>query len=1525
MLTNQNNIRVQEITPEGVMAGSMPDVDKPEYQEARKEFFKDVAKGAVTAPFTGPADIIEMAAALPPTASPATNVMLQGFEEAAKYVNRETVEQIIKDVTGIELKGTAGELLGEVVGIPGGPALVSGIGGLVSKYSDDVLRNLDNITDEARELFRTASGGDGTDGMATVTAGASRETVPTSIKPDLPDTSINPSMIGESTPLGAEAIDSYKRAKDLKPELTEEELFTRTGVYKGADGKFRFELSTVDAELDLGGLDDLKFNGEVELKDLLDFDSLFDAYNERYYSSEAFDYITPEGLDKLKVRLVNNEDYSGSYVHGRDLFSTEGERIELNLSEIDSEQELLSVLLHEVQHAIQAREGFTRGANTEMFYKEVAENLGLGKNVSKRTHEKELKKLIDNVENTYVFEKFEQTRKRFNRDKGGQDLPEGHPLRDNPFSAFSQGESALINRVIPDILLKRYKQKPYGRIFPTLKLEDYKITKEDIRKHLEGHSEFINFKIGYFDDMQPNDAVQQDFPAAMMEVFLDEADEFLSNPKMTPHDVRFIFGKELQDRRSIDVYNEVPRRALLEYKRKYGELEAKAVEERLARRKQLRNETDMEISEIEEQMRKEFPPLDMHIRRNIAAADPEFAKGIDFDREVIGKGFLPGIVPPEKARLDDGFVGDASASAAREAVDETVDTMTAAGLTDADIKAWRRPKEEGGNATSEEFRKRLKGRNPILMELAEARKANEITAKEYREAADAFRPIRTVDRVPKPATTTEVVSALGKKSEKGVVGVNRTIPDGDRITARLDINAYTDYDVWIPTLTHPEKKTMYSPTVVLRDVSFIQPDDKAVGMALNVATGKAKAPFAVMEGNYRSMSDSDAFEYAKQAFDNESWTQVGYDPTRRGFFYDRKTGEPVLNAEEVVQVGHLVLAKNAVKGNAEDFPFSKGGAVPMKKQMELFEPIEGAFNEGGLMDEGGSVDPISGNDVPTGSMKEEVRDDIPAQLSEGEFVLPADVVRFHGLEKIMQLRDEAKAGLARMEAMGQMGNAEEATLPDDVPFTIDDLDMEDDGMVEYAEGGVVNAQVGAFIPQQPPTGVQFMGGGQRQSQSMSQPYTPPSMMQPQQQPLQPYQYQAPQQAITPTYNVGTLPSFGNVVSGDGGGATGAAEVITIVNKTTGEKRQLNFIPGVTQIPEGFVRESEYTPTEQPKVETTTTPSTRDMQQDGDDDGPTVPSTTDASGIAYDRSKIENKGLRDALAAAGFAQAKDVGPAIAGLFTGSATGVLGQAGKKAAQAMGFFAGNKQHAGAVLGGVLDNFRGASAGMFDTGRQVGSYKNTTALDQLSGLQQQMIADTFKSVTEKMKDMYTKEEVGKDGKTKTVTKSQAEIMETLRTTAGNLGIKTTYTDRRGREKPKRQTTLERQIASAYAKEIGQERLTTAKTAAERFGINTAGKSAAEINEAVYEARQEKARQDAAAAERAMRAAGHSYGDDGDSGGGMGGFTVSDAQGGTYTTDSSGTSGAYTGGPTGMEDEYDFNKGGLAQQMKQSGLASKK
>ena len=67
----------------------------------------------------------------------------------------------------------------------------------------------------------------------------------------------------------------------------------------------------------------------------------------------------------------------------------------------------------------------------------------------------------------------------------------------------------------------------------------------------------------------------------------------------------------------------------------------------------------------------------------------------------------------------------------------------------------------------------------------------------------------------------------------------------------------------------------------------------------------------------------------------------------------------------------------------------------------------------------------TGNPVPVGSLDQEVADDVPALLSEGEYVLPADVVRWHGLKHIQDMMVEAKAGLMSMDMMGQLHDIEE--------------------------------------------------------------------------------------------------------------------------------------------------------------------------------------------------------------------------------------------------------------------------------------------------------------------------------------------------------------------------------------------------------------------------------------------------------------------------------------------------------------------
>ena len=95
--------------------------------------------------------------------------------------------------------------------------------------------------------------------------------------------------------------------------------------------------------------------------------------------------------------------------------------------------------------------------------------------------------------------------------------------------------------------------------------------------------------------------------------------------------------------------------------------------------------------------------------------------------------------------------------------------------------------------------------------------------------------------------------------------------------------------------------------------------------------------------------------------------------------------------------------------------FAKGGTV-MNEQMEM------AFmKKGGIKDDGMTKDPISGNNIPPGSMATEVRDDIPAMLSEGEYVVPADVLRYYGVNFFENLRNQAKNNLQTMEQSGRIG------------------------------------------------------------------------------------------------------------------------------------------------------------------------------------------------------------------------------------------------------------------------------------------------------------------------------------------------------------------------------------------------------------------------------------------------------------------------------------------------------------------------
>ena len=140
--------------------------------------------------------------------------------------------------------------------------------------------------------------------------------------------------------------------------------------------------------------------------------------------------------------------------------------------------------------------------------------------------------------------------------------------------------------------------------------------------------------------------------------------------------------------------------------------------------------------------------------------------------------------------------------------------------------------------------------------------------------------------------------------------------------------------------------------------------------------------------------------------------------------------------------------------------FADGGAVTqMDNQMNTL------MAEGGLKTDGATVDPVSGNEVPAGSNPIEVRDTIDAKLSDGEYVVPADVVKFFGVQFFEKLREKAKVGLDDMNKDGRIGGEPVADDEESLPFSVEELQAMDDaeGMDAqmqqsgFATGGVATA------------------------------------------------------------------------------------------------------------------------------------------------------------------------------------------------------------------------------------------------------------------------------------------------------------------------------------------------------------------------------------------------------------------------------------------------------------------------------------
>ena len=386
-----------------------------------------------------------------------------------------------------------------------------------------------------------------------------------------------------------------------------------------------------------------------------------------------------------------------------------------------------------------------------------------------------------------------------------------------------------------------------------------------------------------------------------------------------------------------------------------------------------------------------------------------------------------------------------------------------------------------------------------------------ITSKQAREIIKESIPtskLYTAETMPFMPTVTEIVGSMGKKAKKfGILGVkNFKLKAGQLVSSRLDIPAYDNYDKWVVSIHDGTKDAGgvlgYGQAIRLTGgIKFksnvgLDAVDIARGRRLVKATGKdaidketgeaAKQNKATIARIFGEYADEDPYELQERARKiladgDPEWTQVGMNPYRGSAFYDKATGKPVFDAEEVIQVGPLVLAKNVKTPTLSDMKqmamrtkdgklrmFNEGGTA-MKDQMQM------AFKDDGM-----TKDPVSGNEIPPGSLAKEVRDDIPAMLSEGEYVVPADVLRYYGVNFFENLRNQAKSGLQNMEATGRIGG--DPMSPQQVQ-----QNMSGQPMTNAPPAQPVAANTGpAMLGQQSQTGTNTATTGQ----AVQNPFTP---------------------------------------------------------------------------------------------------------------------------------------------------------------------------------------------------------------------------------------------------------------------------------------------------------------------------------------------------------------------------------------------------------------------------------------------------
>ena len=324
-------------------------------------------------------------------------------------------------------------------------------------------------------------------------------------------------------------------------------------------------------------------------------------------------------------------------------------------------------------------------------------------------------------------------------------------------------------------------------------------------------------------------------------------------------------------------------------------------------------------------------------------------------------------------------------------------------------------------------------RVPEVQQAAEDLYNKKITKAEYDNIVRDKQPIVPIKEMPEVPDLDRIEAVLDESKVKtGIVGktLDGSSLQGKRVASRLDIPAYDNYDTWVVSLHDGTKRNGiaigYGQSAVLKNVDF-HSYEKA---SLNIARGKSKATIARIYGDYDDVPVETVYNKVKKELTNPNseYVQVGMNPFRHSYFYDKAKGTPILKADEILQIGPLVLAKTPIYGKAADFSFKEGGMVNMQNGGILGGDLPPEAIANGNVIQGAPVGEVA---VPGGGGP--VDDGVPTQLPEGTFVLNAASVEYHGTKHI---NDLIKKSIRNLVKKGVQITGEDLNPDDDVPVAI---------------------------------------------------------------------------------------------------------------------------------------------------------------------------------------------------------------------------------------------------------------------------------------------------------------------------------------------------------------------------------------------------------------------------------------------------------------------------------------------------------